>query len=72
MKFGAGVIINRTTWDDIRTSIETVEAGRWNSLWFPDHFFPPRGGRETEHLPVFESFYPDRGGRRHDAKTQAR
>ena len=56
MKFGAGVIINRTTWDDIRTSIETVEAGRWNSLWFPDHFFPPRGGRETEHLPVFESF----------------
>ena len=56
MKFGAGVIINRTTWDDIRTSIETVEAGRWNSLWFPDHFFPPRGGHETEHLPVFESF----------------
>ena len=27
MKFGAGVIINRTTWDDIRASILTVEAG---------------------------------------------
>ena len=56
MKFGAGVICNRTTWDDIRASIATLEAGRWNSLWFPDHFFPPRGGHETEHLPVLESF----------------
>ena len=72
MKFGADVICNRTTWDDIRRSIKAVEVGRWDSLWFPDHFFPPRGGSETEHLPVFESFHADRGGRRHDAKGQAR
>ena len=56
MKFGAQVICCRTTWDDIRTSIETVEAGRWNSLWFPDHFFSPPGRREDEHLTAFESF----------------
>ena len=48
MKFGVQVnCFYRTTWDDIRASIETMEAGRWNSLWFADHFVPPgpRGAR---------------------------
>ncbi len=55
MKFGAQVISFRTTWDDIRTSIATLEAGRWNSLWFSDHFIPPRVQREEEYLTAFES-----------------
>ena len=41
MKFGVQVNCYGTTWDDIRASIETMEAGSWDSLWFADHFFPP-------------------------------
>ena len=55
MKFGVQVNCYRTTWDDIRASIETMEAGRWNSLWFADHYLPP-GRREDEHLTAFEGF----------------
>lgn len=32
-----------------------MEAGRWNSLWFADHYLPP-GRREDEHLTAFEGF----------------
>ncbi|MCH7477111.1 MAG: LLM class flavin-dependent oxidoreductase, partial [SAR324 cluster bacterium] len=43
-----------------RASIETMEAGRWDSLWFADHFFPPWGGpkgdRKTEHRTAFEGY----------------
>jgi alkanesulfonate monooxygenase SsuD/methylene tetrahydromethanopterin reductase-like flavin-dependent oxidoreductase (luciferase family) len=60
MKFGVQVNCYGVTWDKIRTSIETMEVGRWNSLWFADHFFPPWGGpkghRESEHLPAFEGY----------------
>ena len=55
MKFGVQVNCYRTTWDDIRSSIETMEAGRWNSLWFADHFLPP-GRREDEHLTAYEGY----------------
>ena len=55
MKFGVQVNCYRTTWDDIRSSIETMEAGRWNSLWFADHFLPP-GRREDEHLSAYEGY----------------
>ena len=56
MKFGVQVNCYRTTWDDIRATIETLEAGRWQSLWFADHFLPPPGRRDEEHLPAFEGF----------------
>ena len=56
MKFGAQVNCYRTTWDDIRASIETLEAGRWNSVWFADHFLPPPGPREDEPLTAFEGY----------------
>ena len=60
MKFGVQVNCYGTTWDDIRASIETMEAGRWDSLWFADHFFPPGGGpkgdRKTEHRTAFEGY----------------
>ncbi len=56
MKFGVQVNCYRTTWDDIRATIETLEAGRWHSLWFADHFLPPPGRRDEEHLPAFEGF----------------
>ena len=60
MKFGVQVNCYGTTWDDIRASIEAMEAGRWDSLWFADHFLPPWGGpkgdRKTEHRTAFEGY----------------
>lgn len=61
MRFGVQVSCYRTTWDDIRASIETLEAGRWNSLWFADHFLPPSpgvpgGAREQEQGTAFEGY----------------
>ena len=60
MKFGVHVNLYGVTWDEIRTSIDTMEAGRWNSLWFADHFVPPWGGpkgdQTTEHNTAFEGY----------------
>lgn len=69
MKFGAHVTVFRTnyvgfspgsftpTWDDIHTSIETVEAGRWNSLWVSDHFLSPFNLPNNEENPwTFEAW----------------
>ena len=53
MKFGVQVNCYDTTWDDLEASVRTMEAGRWDSLWFADHFLPP--GRE-EHRTAFEGF----------------
>ncbi len=60
MKFGVQVNCYNTTWDEIRRSIETMEAGRWNSLWFADHFLPPIPGSvpnsNEELLTAFEGY----------------
>ena len=60
MKFGVLIIPSRTTWDEIRTSIETMEAGRWNSLWFTDHlmysFHRSKNKKEEEQLPIFDGY----------------
>ncbi|HJO81583.1 MAG: LLM class flavin-dependent oxidoreductase [SAR202 cluster bacterium] len=61
MKFGVQVGCYRTTWDDISASIEAMEAGRWDSLWFADHFLPPSpgspgGDREQELGTAFEGY----------------
>ena len=56
MQFGAQVNCYRTTWDEIRAVIDTMEAGRWDSLWFADHYLPPPGRREEEPLPALEGY----------------
>ena len=43
MKFGAQFVNYFTNWEATLPAIKTVEAGRWNSLWFSDHFLPPVG-----------------------------
>lgn len=53
MKFGVQINCYDTTWDDLEASIQAMEAGRWHSLWFADHFLAP--GRE-EHRTAFEGF----------------
>lgn len=55
MKFGVQVNCYRTTWPAIRDSINAMEAGSWDSVWFADHFLPP-GRREDEHLTAFEGY----------------
>ena len=49
-KFGAQVSCYLTTWDDIRAVVETMEAGRWYSVYLADHFVPPNrpGASESE------------------------
>ncbi len=56
MKFGAQVGCYRNTWDSIRGIVELLEAGPWDSIWFADHFIPPPGRRDEEHLTAHEGF----------------
>ena len=56
MKFGAQVTCYRNTWDDIRNVAEALDAGPWESIWFADHFLPPPGRKEEEHLTAYEAF----------------
>ncbi len=39
--FGSQLHNNRTTWQAIQATLATMEAGRWTSAWFYDHFLPP-------------------------------
>lgn len=56
MEFGAQVGCYRNTWDNIRDSVETMEKGSWNSVWFADHYLPPPGRKEEEPLTAHEGF----------------
>jgi len=56
MEFGAQVGVYRNTWDEVRAVATALEAGRWSSIWFADHYLPPPGRREEEHLTAHEAF----------------
>ena len=56
MKFGAQVTCYRNTWDSIRRVAETLDQGPWSSIWFADHYLPPPGRKEEEHLTAHEGF----------------
>ena len=56
MKIGASVASYTTTWDDIHAAIDTLEAGRWDSLWFPDHFIPPQAWKGAQDEPIYEAW----------------
>ena len=57
MRFGAQVTCYRNTWDTIRNVVEVLEAGeQWESVWFADHYLPPPGRKEEEHLTAHEGF----------------
>jgi F420-dependent oxidoreductase-like protein len=58
MEFGAQLNVYEAQWDDIHTYIQAMEAGRWHSLWLPDHFLPPLSPPEDERLPAYEAFIP--------------
>ena len=56
MKFGAQVTCYRNTWDSIRGVVELLDAGPWDSIWYADHYLPPPGHKEEEHLTAHEAF----------------
>ena len=56
MQFGAQVGVYRNTWDEISAVAKTMDAGRWSSIWFADHYLPPPGRPEEEHLTAHEGF----------------
>ena len=56
MKIGASVASYTTTWDDIAAAIRTLETGRWDSVWFPDHFIPPSAWKGAENEPIYEAW----------------
>ena len=56
MKFGIQMSNYFTTWEDTLSTIKVIEKGRWNSLWFSDHFLPPIPGANLESGVAFESW----------------
>jgi alkanesulfonate monooxygenase SsuD/methylene tetrahydromethanopterin reductase-like flavin-dependent oxidoreductase (luciferase family) len=56
MEFGVQVNVYRTDWPAVRASVEAMEAGDWDSVWFADHFIPPGGGGDDaqEAMTAFE------------------
>lgn len=54
MDFGVQVNVYRTDWESVRASVEAMEAGRWDSVWFADHFIPPGADRPQEAQTAFE------------------
>ena len=56
MKFGAQVGCYRNKWDDIANVVDVMEKGAWDSIWFADHYLPPPGRKEEEHLTAHEGY----------------
>lgn len=56
VQFGAQVSAYLTSWDEIRSVAQTMDAGRYDSIWFADHFVPPNRGPEVEGREAFEAF----------------
>lgn len=55
MQFGAQLGNYGTQWPDIATTVHALESGRWNSVWFSDHFMPP-GRPEAADGPALEGW----------------
>ena len=56
MKFGAQVSCYLTSWDDIRAVVETMEQGRWHSVYHADHFVPPNRPGASESETAYEGY----------------
>ena len=54
MEFGVQVNVYRTSAAQVRASVEAMEAGGWDSIWFADHFIPPGATHEQEAMTAFE------------------
>ena len=61
MKFGSQ-LPNITSWENIKAVLETMEAGRWHSVWFFDHLMAPVSHTDGDFpeefvkYPIFEGW----------------
>ena len=56
MKFGVSISSYSSPWEDIRDTIISMDAGRWTSVWCPEHFIPPAAWKGAEDQPMFEAW----------------
>lgn len=56
MQFGAQLVNYLCTWDATLETINTIEDGRWNSLWWSDHFLVPAPGSGVENREALEGW----------------
>ena len=56
MQFGAQLVNYLITWEELLSTIKLVEAGRWHSLYYSDHFLTPAPGAGLEDKPALEGW----------------
>ena len=56
MQFGAQLVNYLITWEELLSTIKIVEAGRWHSLYYSDHFLTPAPGAGLEDKPALEGW----------------
>ena len=56
MLFGAQLVNYLITWEELLSTIKLVEAGRWHSLYYSDHFLIPAPGAGLEDKPALEGW----------------
>jgi len=56
MQFGAQLVNYSITWEELLSTIKLVEAGRWHSLYYSDHFLTPVPGAGLEDRPALEGW----------------
>ena len=56
MLFGAQLVNYLITWEELLSTIKLVEAGRWHSLYYSDHFLTPAPGAGLEDKPALEGW----------------
>ncbi|MHA2281735.1 MAG: TIGR03560 family F420-dependent LLM class oxidoreductase [Promethearchaeota archaeon] len=56
MQFGAQLVNYAITWEELLSTIKLVEAGRWHSLYYSDHFLTPVPGAGLEDWPALEGW----------------
>ena len=54
MDFGVQVNVYRVSREQVLASAQAMEVGGWDSIWFADHFIPPRATPEEEAMTAFE------------------
>ena len=55
MEFSAQLGQYGTNWSDIKQTVSALESGRWNSVFFSDHFMPP-GNPDNGHGAALEGW----------------
>ena len=69
MKFGAQVGVYRNTWEEIASVAKTMDRGRWDSIWFADHFIPSSWPTRRRALDSARGIYGFIGGCGDDGAT---